>query len=85
MAGTQNLQNTAQQHQQTNENENENQILQKEDFKRVPNSQSNENLNDSDPFDERVSSPTESPENKIQSMTREAGDGQNDNGTETVE
>lgn len=85
MAGTQNLQNTAQQHQQINENENENKVTQKEDFMRVPNSQSNEKLNDSDPFDERVSSPIESPDNQIQNMTREAGDGQNDNGTENIE
>lgn len=85
MAGTQNLQNTAQQHQQINENENENKVTQKEDFMRVSNSQSIEKLNDSDPFDERVSSPTVGSDNQIQKMTREAGDGQNDNGTENIE
>lgn len=82
MAGTQNLQNTAQLHQETNEND---KVTQKEDFTRVPSSQSNEKLNDSDPFDERVSSPTENTENQFQNMTREAGDGQNDNGTDNIE
>lgn len=91
MAGTQNLQNTAAQYQQTEEKdnniENEDQQQQptlKEDFTRAPNSQSNDRLN-SDPFDQRVSSPTESPENQIQHMTREAGDGQNDNGNDNIE
>lgn len=82
MAGTQNLENTAQ---QSHDVETDNKVTQKEDFTRVPNSQSNERLNDTDPFNERISSPTETPNNQIQNMTREAGDGQNDNGTEDIE
>ncbi|KAJ8963899.1 hypothetical protein NQ314_005302 [Rhamnusium bicolor] len=86
MAGTQNLQNTAQQYQQTDDrNDSETKAPVKEDFLRAPNSQSNDKLNSADPFDQRVSSPTESPENQIQNMTREAGDGQNDNGNENAE
>lgn len=93
MAGTQNLQNTTQQYQQTDRDsnddptENADQPTVKEDFTRAPsNSQSNDGLDKADPFDQRVSSPTQdSPENQIQNMTREAGDGQNDNGNENAE
>lgn len=101
MAGTQNLQNTNQQYQQTDRESNDDpadddedaaakQPPIKEDFTRAPpNSQSNEGLDKAavaDPFDQRVSSPTQdSPENQIQNMTREAGDGQNDNGNENAE
>lgn len=83
MAGTQNLRNTAQQFQQTNDNENK--MSQKEDFMRVPSSQSEQKLNDSESIDERASSPTETSESKIENMTREAGDGQNDNGIENTD
>lgn len=96
MAGTQNLQNTNQQYQQTEHESNDDspddtkQPPVKEDFTRAPpNSQSNDGLDKAavaDPFDQRVSSPTQdSPENQIQNMTREAGDGQNDNGNENAE
>jgi len=59
----------------------------KEDFLR---SQSNDKLNNavSDPFDQanNSTSPTDrSPENIIQNMKREEGDGQNDTGNEIVE
>ncbi|XP_019875182.2 vacuolar protein sorting-associated protein 26B-like isoform X2 [Aethina tumida] len=70
----------------------------KEDFVRAPpSSQSNDRLNASanDPFDREAAaaegaSPTtasssDSPPDPIQNMTREAGDGQNDNGTENAE
>ncbi|XP_074030642.1 vacuolar protein sorting 26 isoform X1 [Leptinotarsa decemlineata] len=86
MAGTQNLQNTAQQYQQTDaRNDSDSTTTVKEDFLRVHSSQSNDKLDSSDPFDQRVSSPTEGTENQIQNMTREAGDGQNDNGNDNVE
>ncbi|KAJ8978346.1 hypothetical protein NQ317_002655 [Molorchus minor] len=87
MAGTQNLQNTAQQYQQTdNASDGESKATVKEDFMRAPSSQSNDKLNSPDPFDHRVNSPTtESPENQIQNMTREAGDGQNDTANENAE
>lgn len=77
LAGTQNLTNTAQQYSNQEENQ---EPAQKEDFLRAPNSQSNDKLNSSDPFDQGgINSPTESPpDSQIQSMTREAGDGQND-------
>lgn len=86
MAGTQNLQNTAQhyQQQQTEDSERKTSTV-KEDFLRVPSSNSNDKLNSADPFDQQVSSPTESPENLIQNMTREAGDGQNDIGNDHLE
>lgn len=86
MAGTQNLQNTALQHQQPLEDsdEGESQPPIKEDFTRAPNSQSDEKINATDPFDQ-TSSPTESPVDQIENMTREAGDGQNDNGSEQIE
>lgn len=75
LAGTQNLTNTSQPEEQ---NQEKSEPAQKEDFLRAPNSQSNDKLNTSDPFDQ-TTSPTESPpESQIQNMTREAGDGQND-------
>lgn len=57
----------------------------KEDFLR---SQSTDKLNNdvADPFDQANPSPTDrSPENQIQNMKREEGDGQNDTGIENVE
>ncbi|RZC39621.1 vacuolar protein sorting-associated protein 26B-like, partial [Asbolus verrucosus] len=84
LAGTQNLTNTAQQFAQQEEDEDKQAT--KEDFLRAPNSQSNDKLNSSDPFDQRIASPTESPpDSQIQNMTREAGDGQNDNSNDNTE
>lgn len=57
----------------------------KEDFLR---SQSNDKLNNAvvDPFDQGSASPADrSPENQIQNMKREEGDGQNDTGIENVD
>lgn len=92
MAGTQNLQNTAQNYQNENnyndankESENTEPLV-KEDFLKAPNSQSNDKLN-SDPFDQddNGASPSDSPVNQIQNMTREAGDGQNDTSNDNAE
>lgn len=84
LAGTQNLTNTAQQNEDNDVAEEEATI--KEDFLRTTNSESNDNLNSNDPFDQKLNSPTESsPESQIQSMTREAGDGQNDTSNENTE
>lgn len=52
----------------------------KEDFINATNSQSTDSLN-TDPFNQN----SEIVENQIHNMTREAGDGQNDTGTENVE
>ncbi|CAH1129691.1 unnamed protein product [Ceutorhynchus assimilis] len=94
MAGTQNLENTAAVygHQNNgsqneteadddNEEKSENAPV-KEDFLR---SQSTDQLNNTvtDPFDHANMSPTDrSPENQIQNMKREEGDGQNDIGND---
>ncbi|KAL1501353.1 hypothetical protein ABEB36_006687 [Hypothenemus hampei] len=96
MAGTQNLENTTAVYgQQRNGDQGENdsnadnnesqEAPNKEDFLR---SQSNDKLNNSvaDPFDQVNSSPLDrSPENQIQNMKREEGDGQNDVANENVE
>lgn len=92
MAGTQNLQNTAQNYQNNDNNYNDsnqtddnNEQVVKGDFLKTPNSQSNDKLN-SDSFDQDSgASPTDSPVNQIQNMTREAGDGQNDTSNEIAE
>lgn len=52
----------------------------KEDFINATNSQSTDSLN-ADPFNQN----SEIGENQIHNMTREAGDGQNDTGTENAE
>ncbi|XP_044764063.1 vacuolar protein sorting-associated protein 26B-like [Coccinella septempunctata] len=96
MAGTQNLQNMAQAHQKSLENKGNNDIINdgdespesgvpgvKEDFLRAPNSDSNDKSRD--PFDGKTSSPEEAEYRKIENMTREAGDGQNDNGNDAAE
>ncbi|KAL3272098.1 hypothetical protein HHI36_022560 [Cryptolaemus montrouzieri] len=98
MAGTQNLQNTAQLHQKSSENKENNDIINEtdqspeegfagvKDFLRAPNSESNDKLNSRDPFEEKTSSPSEEIEDsQIQNMTREAGDGQNDVSNDVAE
>lgn len=60
--------------------ENQTQPMVKEDFIKASNSQSSDSLN-ADPFDQN----SEIVDNQIQNMTREAGDGQNDNGNENTE
>ncbi|XP_045466349.1 vacuolar protein sorting-associated protein 26B-like [Harmonia axyridis] len=97
MAGTQNLQNTAMAHQKSLENSGNNDIINdedespedvvpavKEDFMRAPNSESNDKLSNRDPFDDKTS-PEEIEEKQIQNMTREAGDGENDNSNNIAE
>ncbi|KAK9874440.1 hypothetical protein WA026_002780 [Henosepilachna vigintioctopunctata] len=98
MAGTQNLQNTAQLHQRSMDNKENDDIIDdedqspeegvaglKEDFLRAPNSESNDKLSSRDPFDEKTSSPSEIEDSQIQNMTREAGDGQNDTSNDIAE
>lgn len=87
MAGTQNLQNTAQQHQETSDENTEDDADSKppikEDFMRAPNSQWDEKIVSADPFKTPIEH--ECPVDQLRNMTREAGDGQNDNGNENIE
>lgn len=66
-------------HQQQQQSQQQQQTV-KEDFIKAPKSQSNDSLN-ADPFDQN----SDITENQIHSMTREAGDGQNDTSTDNVD
>ncbi|VEN61828.1 unnamed protein product [Callosobruchus maculatus] len=87
-------QQAAQQKQQQAEDDNSDkepttkQAMVKEDFQRAPSNSQDATAPREDAFDGRLESPgDDSPESeRIQNMTREAGDGQNnDNGTENLE